>query len=208
MGYRRTRRQAEAAVYGAATVVAAGTVGVGLVVVCAGRYPAVAIAALLVLLAGLGGALWLRKVRRDARQRRWTELTRSIAPTNWMTGTQFEYWLAALMRRTGFTHVEVRGGAGDLGADIVAVSTSRHRVVVQCKCFRADRAVGSPDVQRFAGTARALHGADIPVIVTTGRFSAPATTTAARLGIVLIDRAGLAVWAADGTTPAVLITSR
>jgi restriction system protein len=76
------------------------------------------------------------------------------------------------------------------------------------KCFRADRAVGSPDVQRFAGTARALHGADIPVIVTTGRFSAPAITAAARLGIVLIDRVGLAAWAADGATPVVLVISR
>jgi restriction system protein len=208
VGYRRVRRQAEAAVYGVAIVVVAGAVGVGLVVACAGRYPAAAITALLVLLAGLGAALWLRKARRDARERRWAELTRSIAPTDWMTGPQFEHWLAALMRRTGFTRVEVRGGAGDLGADVVAVGPSRHRVVVQCKCFRADRAVGSPDVQRFAGTARALHRADIPVIVTTGRFSAPAVTTAARLGIVLIDRAGLAAWAVNGATPAVLITSR
>ncbi len=63
-------------------------------------------------------------------------------------------------------------------------------------------------MQKFAGTARTLHGADIAVIVTTGRSSAPAITTTARLGIVLIDRTALAAWAADGISPAVLAPAR
>jgi restriction system protein len=163
---------------------------------------------MLPILAVLVGAGWLGKARRDAHRRRWAELTRSIGATDWLTGPQFEHWLAALMRRTGFSHVQVCGGTGDLGADITALGPTRRRVVVQCKCLRADRAVGSPDVQRFAGTARALHGADIPVIVTTGRFSGPAITTAVRLGIVLIDRTALAAWATDGASPAVLAPVR
>lgn len=186
-----------------------GAVGLlSLVAAYLGRHPWVLAVVVLVVLAAAGGGGWLVRVRRDATQRRAAALTSSIAMADGLTGTQFEHWTAALMRRTGFGRVEVCGGAGDLGADIIAVGPGRCRVVAQCKCLRADRAVGSPDVQRFAGTARAVHRADIAVIVTTGRFSRPAVDAAARLGITLVDRRALAVWAADGVSPAALNRAR
>ena len=172
------------------------------------RHPAVLAVALVVLLVvgAFGGWAW--QAHLAAGRRRELVRTASITMTDGLTGPQFEHWVATLMRRTGFTAVEVCGGAGDLGADILAVSPDRQRVVVQCKCLRADRAVGSPDVQRFAGTARALHHAEVAVIVTTGRFSAPAAAAAARLGLALVDRGALAVWAAEGVSPAVFSDPR
>jgi restriction system protein len=157
-----------------------------------------------VVIAGLVGAgvVWVWHARTAAIRRGEAELTSTIAAADALTGSQFEHWVAALLRRTGFTNVEVCGGSGDLGADVTAASPSGRRVVVQCKRLRADRAVGSPDVQRFAGTARALHHADIAVIITTGRFSAPAASTAARLNIALVDRQTLTAWAASGARPA------
>src|SRR5947199_9055810 len=98
VGYRRTTRKVEAASYGLFILVGAGGIGLVFLVQCAGRYPAVAAVAPLVLLAVPSIVMWRRKARRDARRRRWAELTRSIAPTTWMTGAQFEHWLAALMR--------------------------------------------------------------------------------------------------------------
>lgn len=165
-------------------------------------HPAVFVGAVVIAVLVAAGSAWALRARSAAIRRREAELTSTIAAADALTGPQFEHWVAALLRRTGFTNVEVCGGSGDLGADVTAASPSGRRVVVQCKRLRADRAVGSPDVQRFAGTARALHHADIAVIITTGRFSAPAASTAARLNIALVDRQTLTAWAASGAGPA------
>lgn len=148
-----------------------------------------------------GYVAWWRAVRRHRLAR-----TRSIAVADGLSGAEFEQWLADLMRRSGFTEVMVCGGAGDLGADVVARAPDRRQVVVQCKRYAAQRRVGSPDVQRFAGTARQLHGADIAAIVTTATFTRPAQTAAAQLGIRLVDREQLTRWATDGLLPVALVT--
>lgn len=155
-----------------------------------------------VVVCGLGaGALYVRV--RLSRRRRERERTRSVAAADALSGAEFEQWVASLMRRTGFLEVCVRGGAGDLGADITAM-VPEGRLVVQCKRHRAGRPVGSPDVQRFGGTAQGLHDADVAAIVTTSGFTRPAEDAAARLGIGLVDREVLARWAAEGQPPAQL----
>ena len=170
-------------------------------------HPGAASGLVVLLVLGCGGAIWAIRARMNARRRREAELTASIESTNGLTGPQFEQWVAMLMRRTGFTQVQVCGGAGDLGADVIAVTPTGCRVVVQCKCYDPGRTVGSPDVQKLAGTARAIHGADVAVIVTTARFTRSAQTTADQLGIVLVDRRQLAWWAAYGSIPAEVCTT-
>jgi len=49
--------------------------------------------------------------------------------------------------------------------------------VIQCK-HRRNGAQGSPDLQVINGTARQIHGADVAVIVTSGRVTGPAVTFA------------------------------
>ena len=151
------------------------------------------------VVAGVVWLVWIRSVRR-----RRNALSRSVAAADRLSGPEFEQWVAALMRRTGFTRVHVSGGAGDLGADILAVSPGGWRVVVQCKRYQVGRSVDSPDVQKLAGTASAIHDADLAAIVTTSSFTAPARDTAARLGIGLVDREALARWATDGLLPVAL----
>lgn len=145
--------------------------------------------------------------RQVERERRQAELERSISSADGLTGPEFEQWFIRLLARTGFSRIEHHGGAGDLGADVIATSPLGQRVVFQCKRYR--RNVPSPDVQRFAGTCHTIHRADIAAIVTTAGFSQPARQLARRLGIVLIPRDDLAAWAADyippdafGTSPA------
>jgi restriction system protein len=149
------------------------------------------------------GALILTVAVR-ARQRRADELAvllGSVATTDDMTGTEFEHWVARLMRRSGFTDVRVSGGAGDRGADLVAVTPYGGRAVVQCKRYAPHRKVTSPDVQRFAGTARAVHGADLALLVTTGGVTVPAARLADQLNITVVSRADLMEWVAHGRTP-------
>lgn len=108
----------------------------------------------------------------------------------------FEAACAALLVRDGFDEVEQVGGAGDLGADVLAWDDEGRKVVVQCKQY-AQR-VGSKDVQTFNGTARPEHDADVALIIGLNGFTGPARDFASRHGIALVDRAGLEDWA-DGT---------
>ncbi|GIF04221.1 restriction endonuclease [Actinoplanes siamensis] len=140
------------------------------------------------LLAATAAGLWAWHGER----RRIAEHEREVAVTDGMSGTQFEHFTARLMRASGFRGVRVVGGSGDLGADVLAYTPDGRRIVVQCK--RLAGSLGSPHVQKFAGTARDIHGADVALLVTTGRPTAQAREVALRCRITLIDRPELARW--------------
>ncbi|MGW7332986.1 restriction endonuclease [Streptomyces sp. NPDC054840] len=113
----------------------------------------------------------------------------------------FEHTIAALCARDGCLQVEVVGGAGDLGADVIAVTADGLRVVVQCKHYGEGNRVGSQDLQRFGGTCFAIHEADVAVVVTTSSFTVPAEEYAAACGIVCVDVDDLAAWTESRTPP-------
>lgn len=113
----------------------------------------------------------------------------------------FERAVAALCERDGCLDVAVNGGAGDLGADVVATAPDGSRVVIQCKRYGPVNKVGSQEAQRFGGTCFAVHRADVAAIVTTGEFTGPATDYAEECGIRCVDHRALAAWA-DRTGPA------
>ncbi|MER5738811.1 restriction endonuclease [Streptomyces sp. NPDC002262] len=113
----------------------------------------------------------------------------------------FEHTVAALCARDGCSPVEVVGGAGDLGADVIATTPGGMRVVLQCKQYGEDHRVGSPDLQRFGGTCYAVHEADVAVLVTTSSFTDPALEYAASCGIVCVDGTELAAWTASAAPP-------
>ncbi|MBP2579801.1 restriction system protein [Streptomyces sp. PvR006] len=113
----------------------------------------------------------------------------------------FEHTVAALCARDGCTPVEVVGGAGDLGADVVAVTVDGRRVVIQCKQYAPDNHVGSQDLQRFGGTCFTIHEADVAVVVTTSSFTGPAAEYAATCGIICVDGDALDAWT-NHVTPA------
>lgn len=113
---------------------------------------------------------------------------------------EFEQAVADLCERDGCRDVRVVGGAGDLGADVVAVTQDGRRVVIQCKRYDTTHKVGSQDVQRFGGTCFAVHGAEVAAVVTTSGFTEPAVEYAAQCGIGCVDGQALADWA-SGTGP-------
>lgn len=117
-----------------------------------------------------------------------------------MSPDEFEEAVAWLCRRDGCSDVEVTGGAGDLGADVVATAPDGRRVVIQCKRYSPDHKVGSQDLQRFGGTCFAVHGAHTAAVVTTGGFTQPGSDYADRCGIGCFGAEELAAWAA-GTGP-------
>ncbi|MFI5762428.1 MULTISPECIES: restriction endonuclease [unclassified Streptomyces] len=113
----------------------------------------------------------------------------------------FEHAIAALCARDGCTPVEVVGGAGDLGADVIATTPDGLRVVVQCKHYADTNRVGSQDLQRFGGTCFAVHDADVAILVTTSSYTAPALEYAAACGIICVDGEELAAWTDSAVAP-------
>ncbi|MFF3504737.1 restriction endonuclease [Streptomyces sp. NPDC003247] len=113
---------------------------------------------------------------------------------------EFEQAIAGLCARDGCTDVEVVGGAGDLGADVLAVAPDGRTVVIQCKRYADGHKVGSQDLQRFGGTCFTVHAADVAVVVTTSDFTAPAAEYAEQCGIVCVAAEDLEGWR-SGTGP-------
>ncbi|MFI1002838.1 restriction endonuclease [Streptomyces galbus] len=114
---------------------------------------------------------------------------------------EFEEEIAALCTRDGCTGVEVVGGAGDLGADVVAWTPDGRRLVIQCKRYCDGNKVGSQDLQRFGGTCFTVHEADLAVVVTTSDFTLPALEYAEQCGILCVGDDALRGWMA-GTAAA------
>jgi restriction system protein len=156
----------------------------------------------LVLVPLAGGGLWAWSSRR-ARQRaaaveghrRRLHDASFLAAADAMSGTQFELYVADLMRATGGRDVVHTGGPGDGGADILAVEPSGRPVAMQCK--RQLSAVPVGVVRELAGTLAHEHPGRGGVLVTTALLTRPARELAARAGITVIDRSGLAAWMAS-----------
>ncbi|MFD7426030.1 restriction endonuclease [Streptomyces sp. NPDC059818] len=160
--------------------------------------------ALGVIAALTGGGLLHRK-RRSARWEavRTRGLRYELPRLDALHHTRFEDAVRDLMRRDGCRDALRVGGGGDLGADVKATDPYGRRWVIQCKHRRdgpAGSAVGTPDLQVLNGTARQVHGADIAVIVTNGRVTAPAVLFAEQQRLHVVDRQTLAVWA-SGSRP-------
>ncbi|MFF5767027.1 restriction endonuclease [Streptomyces tanashiensis] len=111
-----------------------------------------------------------------------------------MDPLQFEEYVAELCRRDGCTEVRRVGAANDLGADVMGRLPDGRKLVVQCKRYAKHRTVGSPDLQKFNGTARSEHGADVPLFVASCKFTKQARAFAARHNLVLVDVDLLGFW--------------
>ncbi|MGI5336266.1 restriction endonuclease [Streptomyces sp. CA-181903] len=176
----------------------------------AGEHPAGALVTLLAL--GCAGAAGLRGRHRLRDAFRTTAgypgdrpapMVEAAPPVDYaaMDPAEFEQAIAELCARDGCTDVHVVGGAGDLGADVLATAPDGRRLVVQCKRYGPDHKVGSQDLQRFGGTCFTIHGAHIAALVTTSDFTGPALEYAARSGILCLDARALAAWTDGGAAP-------
>ncbi|WP_217240174.1 restriction endonuclease [Streptomyces sp. AC555_RSS877] len=202
---RRSRRQqqAQAQLTGLAVgAVVLTSLIVGVVNWLLAHWWLLVIAGVLALLAGIG---WFYSRRQQARWEavRAQALRYGLQQLDALHHSRFENAVRDLMRRDGCRDAERVGGRGDLGADVKATDPFGRRWVIQCKHRRngaRGSAVGTPDLQVLNGTARQVHGADVAVIVTNGRVTAPAVAFAAQQRLHVVDRQTLAVWA-SGSRP-------
>ncbi|MFF1679261.1 restriction endonuclease [Streptomyces sp. NPDC058256] len=163
---------------------------------------------LLAVLAAVGagaGGLWLTQWAVSARWE-WVHVRRlryKLPQLDRLHHEDFEFAVRDLMRRDGCGDAVQVGGAGDNGADVTATDPLGRRWVIQCK-HRQNGAsgspVGTPDLHVLNGTGRQLHGGDVVVLVTNGRFTAGCALLAKSQKLHLVDRGTLGEWA-GGSRP-------
>ncbi|MEU1729952.1 restriction endonuclease [Streptosporangium sp. NPDC020145] len=126
------------------------------------------------------------------RERRWFRENSELERVDRLTGAEFERLTAELLRRDGFRHVRLLGGAGDRGVDLTAIGPGGRPFAFQCKRYTGS--VGAPQVRDFLGALAHAFAGHTGVLVTSGRLTRPALTEANQGGLILVERERLAAW--------------
>ncbi|MER5549837.1 restriction endonuclease [Streptomyces sp. NPDC002589] len=120
-------------------------------------------------------------------------LTFTMKQLSAMSPTGFEQACTDLLARDGFCGPRRVGGAGDLGVDVTARDHEDRLLILQCKQYT--NPVGSGHMQKFNGTARPHHRADLPIMIALNGFTDPAIQFAQHHQLILMGRPELKRWA-------------
>ena len=101
-----------------------------------------------------------------------------------MDGIEFESFCAGLLKKRGFSEVQVTRSSGDFGIDILA---QKEGVTYAIQCKRYHEAVGVKAVQE-ACAGREYYDRMVGVVMTNQYFTEPAVKAAKKLKILLWDR--------------------
>lgn len=115
----------------------------------------------------------------------WTNHTSSYSskrPVVNMTPSQYESYVASAFSQQGYTKVQVIGGTGDFGADVLCEDGDGKKVCIQCKKYA--KPVGVAAVQEIIG-AKGFYGCQRAMVVTTVGFTPAAQQLAAKNGVEL-----------------------
>lgn len=103
---------------------------------------------------------------------------------DYMTGEDFELYVAQMLGNIGFYNIQTTKGSGDQGVDILAEKEGM-KYAFQCK--RYDKPVGNKAVQEvFAG--KFFYHCHVAIVVTNNYFTQSAKDLAHENGVVLWDR--------------------
>lgn len=103
---------------------------------------------------------------------------------DYMTGEDFELYVAQILGRIGFSNIQTTKGSGDQGVDILA---EKDGIKYAFQCKRYDKPVGNKAVQEvFAG--KFFYHCHAAIVVTNNYFTKSAKDLAHENGVVLWDR--------------------
>lgn len=112
------------------------------------------------------------------------KLHRSFAEIDQLDGRAFEHFVAGLLRKNGYSNVQVTKASGDYGVDIVA-DKDGVRWAFQCKRYNGSLGL-KPTQEVFAGAKK--YDAARAVVVTNSHFTKNAVELGRSLGVTLWDR--------------------
>lgn len=117
------------------------------------------------------------------------ELTRQLSTVRYMSGAQFEMFVANVMKGLGY-RATVLGGSGDQGVDVIAAA-GNEKIAIQCKNYR--KPVGNKPVQEIYAGAR-HHGCTAAWVVAPEGFTKGAVELARSVGVSLHNAQSLRGW--------------
>ena len=117
------------------------------------------------------------------------ELTRRLGTVRYMSGAQFEVFVAKIMRGLGY-RATVLGSSGDHGVDVIATA-GKERLAIQCKNYA--KPVGNKPVQEVYAGAR-HHRCTAAWVVAPEGFTKGAVELARSVGVSLSDAQALREW--------------
>lgn len=100
------------------------------------------------------------------------------------TGEQYEHYVAARLKRMGYSGVSVTQLSGDYGADIVAYNPEGRKTAIQCKKY--SKSVGIAAIQQVVAS-KAHYGCSSAMVVTTSSFTTAAKRLAAENNVILME---------------------
>lgn len=104
-----------------------------------------------------------------------------------MSGREFEFFCADILRKNGFEEVRVTPGSGDQGVDILATKASI-KYAIQCKKY-ASPLSNTPIQEVHAG--KAFYNCHVGVVMTNSTFTPKAKELAEATGVLTWDMAEL-----------------
>lgn len=140
-------------------------------------------------LRGLRPMMERRLDRSDQQRSDALYLSLRMASVDTMPGREFEKYVAARMRKMGWT-VRATAATGDFGVDLIAARNDEC-VAVQCK--RRTKPVGVSAVQQVVAGAR-HHQCDGSAVVSNQEFTTAAQELARTHGCHLVGRSKLRTW--------------
>lgn len=105
-------------------------------------------------------------------------------PYDTMEGHEFEYFCADILRKNGYSDVEVTKGSGDQGIDIISIKDGV-KYGIQCKCYSND--IGNKAVQE-AYSGKTFYNCHVAVVLTNRYFTQSAKELAEKNNVLLWDR--------------------
>lgn len=128
-----------------------------------------------------------QQAKRAIRQLGYNSLAERAFPMNTidaMEGHEFEYFVADLLKKLGYTNVEVTRGSGDQGVDVLAEKDGI-RYAIQCKNYA--HPLGNTPIQEVAA-GRDYYACHIGVVITNNYFTSGGKDLAKHTRILLWDR--------------------
>ena len=95
---------------------------------------------------------------------------------HWMTGQEFEEFLARLLQKMGYKEVSLTS-SNDQGGDVLCIAPEGVRVVVQAKRWKSS--VGNSAVQQVLGAIN-HYSCDKGIVITNSTFTASAKSLASK----------------------------
>lgn len=104
-----------------------------------------------------------------------------------MSGHNFEFFCADILRKNGFSDVQVTKGSGDQGVDILAKKDGI-KYAIQCKNYSSH--LGNTPIQEVAA-GKVFYNCHVGVVMTNSTFTQGAKALAQATGVLLWDKSVL-----------------